>query len=64
MNGCSRDYGWFVIADKYQYCRWEQGALPVFLYTENRTSRNWNTSKFIDIDLKIKFHAMIQLITK
>jgi hypothetical protein len=59
--GCAQDFGWFVIADKYLACGWERkGTKPVFLYTKNRTSRNWKTSKFIDIDLKIKFLTINQ----
>lgn len=43
--GCARDFGWFVIADKYLACGWERkGTKPVFLYTKNRTSRNWKTN--------------------
>ena len=60
-GGCDRDFGWFVIADTYLPCGWEkQGAAPVFLYTENGTPRQWKTSKFIDIDIKIKFHTINQ----
>ncbi|XP_052089577.1 uncharacterized protein LOC127726295 [Mytilus californianus] len=41
--GCAKDYGWFVIADTYRHCSWEKkGPAPVFIYTRNRSSRNYN----------------------
>ncbi|VDI54133.1 Hypothetical predicted protein [Mytilus galloprovincialis] len=42
-HGCAQDYGWFVIADTYRYCSWEKrGPEPVFIYTRNQSSRNYN----------------------
>ncbi|CAC5385854.1 unnamed protein product [Mytilus coruscus] len=42
-NGCGQDYGWFVITDTVKCCSWEKkGLSPVFIYTNNFSSRNYN----------------------
>ncbi|XP_071128033.1 uncharacterized protein [Mytilus edulis] len=42
-KNCAQDYGWFAIADTIRHCSWEKrGSAPVFIYTRNHSSRNYN----------------------